>query len=148
MWYHICYHMRRVVLDTNVLVSALRSRRGASNRLLGLLGSGRVELVISVPLMLEYEYALSSMLKDLVYSESEVNEIIDFICAASEHQLIYYLWRPFLKDPRDDHVLEVAVAGSCEAILTYNTRDFRRVEQFGLQVLTPREFLKQIGEIR
>jgi predicted nucleic acid-binding protein len=57
-----------------------------------------------------------------------------------------YLWRPYLKDPKDDLILEAAVAGNCEAIVTYNRRDFTGVEKFGIQILTPGQFLRRIGE--
>lgn len=86
-------------------------------------------------------------IEKLTYSADEVGEIISYLCATCERQLIYYLWRPFLRDPKDDHVLEVAVAGSCDTIVTYNGRDFRGVDRFGLKVQPPREFLLQIGEI-
>lgn len=140
--------MLRVVLDTNVIVAALRSRRGASNRLLSLIGTGRFEYALSVPLFLEYEDALLRMLDAIPYSEDEVLELIDYWGAHGIQQEIYYLWRPFLKDPRDDHVLEVAVAAGCEAIITFNERDFRGAEMFGLRVLTPRALLQELGEVQ
>jgi putative PIN family toxin of toxin-antitoxin system len=136
--------MHRIVIDTNVLVAALRSRRGAANKLLSLLGSGAYEAVISVPLILEYEDALLRQLETLPYSVDEVREIIDYLCAACTPQAIYYLWRPLLRDPKDDMVLEVAVAARCDTIVTFNGRDFQGAERFGLRILTPAEFLKEI----
>jgi putative PIN family toxin of toxin-antitoxin system len=136
--------MRRIVLDTNVLVSALRSRRGRSNQLVSLVGSEAFELVISVPLVLEYEDAALRRVDALVYSPDEVREIIDFLCWAGEATPIYYLWRPFLRDPKDDLVLEAAVAGRCDAIVTFNQRDFKGVDKFGLQVRTPGAFLEEL----
>jgi len=65
-----------------------------------------------------------------------------------EIQEIFFLWRPFLRDPRDDMVLELAVAAGCEAVATHNRKDFRGIEQFGLKALTPQELLKRIGELR
>jgi predicted nucleic acid-binding protein len=73
--------------------------------------------------------------------------LIDFFCQVGEQQDIFFLWRPFLPDPFDDLVLEVAVAGECEAIVTYNKRHFSKVERFGLRVLDPKELLTEIGEI-
>jgi putative PIN family toxin of toxin-antitoxin system len=138
--------MHRVVLDTNVIVAGLRSRLGASHRILQLLGTGRFDVVLSVPLVLEYEDVLMRQLDDLVYSQDELMEIVDFICASGTPQQIYYLWRPFLSVPKDDHVLEVAVAGRCETIVTHNIRDFHGVDAFGITALTPGEFLRRIGE--
>jgi putative PIN family toxin of toxin-antitoxin system len=136
--------MRRIVLDTNVLVSALRSRRGRSNQLVSLVGSDTFGLVISVPLVLEYEDAALRQIDALVYTPDEVREIIDFLCWAGEATPIYYLWRPFLPDPKDDLVLEAAVAGRCDTIVTFNQRDFKGVDKFGLQVRTPRAFLEEL----
>jgi len=65
-----------------------------------------------------------------------------------EIQEIFFLWRPFLRDPRDDMVLELAVAAGCEAVVRHNRKDFRGIEQFGLKALTPQELLKRIGELR
>ena len=63
------------------------------------------------------------------------------------HREIYFLWRPVLRDPKDDMVLEVAVEASCEFVVTHNLRDFRGIERFGVGALTPSEFLREIGEI-
>jgi putative PIN family toxin of toxin-antitoxin system len=136
--------MRGIVLDTNVLVSALRSRRGRSNHLVSLVGSETFELVVSVPLVLEYEDAALRQIDALIYTPDEVREIIDFLCWAGEATPIYYLWRPFLPDPKDDLVLEAAVAGRCDTIVTFNQRDFKGVDKFGLQVRTPRAFLEEL----
>jgi putative PIN family toxin of toxin-antitoxin system len=136
--------MRRIVLDTNVLISALRSRRGRSNQLVSLVGSETFDLVISVPLVLEYEDAALRQIDALLYTAEEVREIIDFLCWAGEATPIYYLWRPFLPDPKDDLVLEAAVAGRCDTIVTFNQRDFKGVDKFGLQVRTPRAFLEEL----
>jgi putative PIN family toxin of toxin-antitoxin system len=136
--------MRRIVIDTNVFIAALRSRQGRSNRLISLVGASRFETVISVPLILEYEDVALRQIESLVYSVGEVQEIIDFICWAGEPRAIYYLWRPFLPDAKDDLVLEVAVAGRCDTIVTFNRRDFRGSEQFGLRLQNPGEFLQEL----
>ncbi len=136
----------RIVLDTNVLVAGMRSRQGASFRLLELLGTGRFEVAISVPLILEYEDVLMRHVRTVGFDETEISTVIDYICAVGQRQRIYYLWRPFLRDPKDDLVLELAVAANCEGIVTYNARDFTGVEQFGLWIMTPKEFLVGIGE--
>lgn len=74
-----------------------------------------------------------------------IDDIIDYLCAVAVPHQIHYLWRPMLPDPKDDRVLEVAVAGECGFVVTYNGKDFRGVEQFGIQVLTPSDFLRQLG---
>jgi putative PIN family toxin of toxin-antitoxin system len=136
----------QIVIDTNVLVSALRSNRGASFRLLRLLGDSRFEISVSVPLVIEYEKAAKRTVRRGGLSARDVDGILDFICAVARHREIYYLWRPFLRDPKDDMVLESAVAGGCDFIVTYNQRDFTGAEEFGIGVLTPKEFLHRIGD--
>ncbi|OGS04506.1 MAG: putative toxin-antitoxin system toxin component, PIN family [Elusimicrobia bacterium RIFCSPLOWO2_12_FULL_59_9] len=132
----------QIVLDTNVLVAALRSSKGASHHLLRLIDSGNFQLNISVPLVLEYE-ASAKRLTSL--SSRDVDAVIDYICAVSRPQKIHYLWRPILSDPQDDMVLELAVAGGCGVIVTYNKSDFAQAHGFGIQILTPKDFLKEIG---
>jgi len=134
-------------MDTNVLVSALRSRNGASFRLLGIVDSGKFELCISVPLVLEYEAAAKKHLHASGLSASDVDAVIDYICSIAGHYKIYYLWRPFLPDPKDDMLLELAVVSNATSIVTYNGADFKGVEKFGLRAITPRDFLREIGEI-
>jgi len=68
----------------------------------------------------------------------------DFLCQVSNTRQVYYLWRPLLKDAKDDHVLELAVEARCTSIVTYNKRDFEGAEQFGLVIETPLEFLKRL----
>ena len=137
----------QVVIDTNLIVSALRSKRGASFRLLRLLGDSRFEISVSVPLVIEYEKAAKGTVRRGGLSSREVDDILDFICAVARHRKIYYLWRPLLRDPKDDMVLELAVAGGCDFIVTYNQRDFIGAEEFGIGVLTPKEFLHRIGDL-
>lgn len=134
-----------VALDTNVLVAAMRSRQGASYRLLTLVGSGKFEVSVSVGLVLEYEDALT---RKALVDKDDRDDVLDYVCADANKPKVYYLWRPMLRDPNDDLVLEVAVAGGCEAIVTFNKRDFTGAERFGIRVLSPREFLVQIGELK
>lgn len=138
----------RIVLDTNVPISALRSKRGASYRLLMRLDSGVYEPVVSVPLVLEYEAAAKKLVGQSRLTARDVEAIIDYICAEAVRAKIFYLWRPILKDTKDDMVLEVAVASGCSHIVTFNTRDFAGAERFGVQILTPQAFLAEIGEKR
>ena len=137
----------KIVIDTNVIFSALRSRRGASYKLISLLPVAGFTVSISVPLVVEYEDVLKRGKLPPSISEGDIGDFIDFLCNVGEPQDIFFLWRPFLSDPSDDLVLEVAVAGQCDAIVTYNKRHFKNVEEFGIRVLDPREFLAEIGAI-
>lgn len=137
----------KVVIDTNVLVSSLKSKRGASYRLISILPKQKFKPVISVPLVVEYEAVLKrgNLVKGITHKDIE--NLIDYLCGISEWQDIYFLWRPFLPDAFDDHILEVAVASRSYAIITYNKRDFRGIDKFGLKILDPRELLDEIGEL-
>ena len=137
----------RVVLDTNVWVSALRSRRGASYRLLSLIGTGQFEFALSTALVLEYEDAAKRQLAELVFTEEEVDRLLDILCAAAVRSNVFFLWRPTLPDPADDFVLELAVSSGAGVIVTYNKRDFAGSERFGVRVMDAKEFLQSIGEI-
>lgn len=135
-----------VILDTNVLIAGLRSRSGASFALLGLLADDVFEISVSVPLVLEYEAVARRQARELGLTYADVDAVVDFVCARAHHRKIFYLWRPFLRDPNDDMVLEVAVEAQCQYIVTFNTRDFAGVEQFGLRTLTPGAFLSLLQE--
>jgi predicted nucleic acid-binding protein len=80
--------------------------------------------------------------------ETDTADLLDYVCAVGHPERVYYLWRPFLRDSKDDHLLELAVAADCEGIVTFNTRDFAGADQFGLWIMPPREFLARIGEIQ
>ena len=138
---------RQIVLDTNVLIAALRSRRGASFRLLSLVGtSSAFELNLSVPLVLEYEEVAKRPGLVVGLSAEEVDAVIDYLCSVSNRREVFFLWRPFLKDPKDDMVLELAVAAGADTIVTFNQKDFAGSETFGLRAVTPQVFLQEIGE--
>jgi putative PIN family toxin of toxin-antitoxin system len=132
----------RAVLDTNVIVSAFRSRKGPAFALVSRIGSGSFEVSVSVPLVLEYEEVLS---RATSLGEEEAVAVLRFLCSAAHRQKIFYLWRPLLPDPKDDMVLELAVASRSRYIVTYNQRDFGPAERFGIEALTPESFLRRIG---
>jgi putative PIN family toxin of toxin-antitoxin system len=138
----------QIVMDTNVLVAALRSKKGASYKLLSLINAEIFQLNISIPLIFEYEDVIK---RDLSISsslnETEIDSILDYICAVANKHEIFFLWRPYLHDPKDDFILELAVEAQCKYIVTYNKADFTGIESFGLKALTPKEFLQLIGEI-
>ncbi|MEX2272875.1 MAG: PIN domain-containing protein [Vicinamibacterales bacterium] len=136
----------RVGLDSSVLVAALRSRRGASIEVLRLLRNRRFAVAVSVPLVLEYESHLLRHAEELGLAREEATGIVDYFCAVGHPQEIHFLWRPALSDPGDEFVLELAVSGGCDAIVTHNVRDFSRAQAFGVDVLTPAQFLIRLRE--
>ena len=131
----------RVVLDSNVLVSALRSRRGASFQIVTLLRAGRFEVALSVPLALEYEAVLLRHARQLGLARNEADGLVDYLCDVGYRQAIHFLWRPALTDPRDEFILELAVAANCNAIVTHNVRDFAGASRFDVQIIRPGDFL-------
>ena len=139
--------MRRIVIDTNVLVAALRSKRGASSLLMRLVGTGKFETHVSVPIVFEYEEVAKRTALEVGMPIEAVDAVIDYLCKASVHREIHFLWRPYLRDMDDDFILELAVESQCDAIVTYNKRDFEGVDRFGLRAITPKEFLEEIGEL-
>jgi putative PIN family toxin of toxin-antitoxin system len=137
----------RVVLDTATLVAAIRSNAGASSRLLAAGLERRLTLLASVPLMIEYQAVIMrpEHLEASRLSVSEIDILLDAVAAVAEPVRLAFLWRPAAKDPDDDMVLEAAVNGRADAIVTFNIRDFRSVaESFGLEVLSPGEAVKRL----
>ena len=139
--------MYQAVVDTNVLLAALRSRRGASHLPLSLLGGRRWQMNQAVPLVPEYEDVVKGTDPGVGLGEAEVDDILDFICAESNLREIFYLWRPALPDPKDDFILELAVESGCDFIVTHNVRDFSGAAKFGIEAITPQEFLRKLGEL-
>ena len=139
--------MYKIVMDTNVLLSALFSNRGKSYKLIELLGVKANEgvrfNVISVPLALEFEEVLlrpKNREKYDYFTHEEIRLIISDIVSVSYRTKLHFSWRPFLRDSFDDKVLETAVNGQAKAIITYNTKDFSGVKKyFDIDILTPAE---------
>ena len=137
-----------VVIDTNVLIAGLRSNRGCSHKLLISLAEDLYIPNVSVPLFVEYESVAKreGMLANL--SAEDIEVILDYLLSKSNIREIFYLWRPFLKDPKDDLVLEVAVESRSKYIITFNKKDFKGIGKFGVEVLTPGEFLIELGVLK
>lgn len=137
----------RVVLDTDVLVAGFRSATGASRQLLILLNEGRFEALASVSLMIEYEAVLKrpENLSAAGLNENDIDEFINDLVLKITPVKTFYLWRPMLKDPDDEFVLEVAVNGQADAIVTFNSKDFREgAKRFDLEIVKPAEMLRRI----
>ena len=137
----------RLVLDTDVVVAAMRSPAGASAALLAAAIDGRVRLLANVAQILEYEAVCRRddhlLAAGLDLSACEV--FIDAIAALAEPVVSHFIWRPQLKDPADEMVLEAAVNGQADAIVTFNRRDYGWVPgKFGIRVLLPRDALKKV----
>lgn len=107
-----------------------------------MIDSGEFQINVSVPLVLEYEATAKRL---SLLSARDVDSIIDYLCSVAVHRKVHYLWRPILLDPNDDMVLELAVSGDCNAIITFNKSDFAEARRFGIRILAPKEFLKEIG---
>src|SRR5258708_3733445 len=128
-----------VVLDTDVLVAALRSRLGASRLWLQAILAGEAMLLLSVPLALQYEAVLTrpEHLAGSGATGGEVGRLLDALCAICKPIEISYLWRPMLRDADDEMVLEVAVNGRADRLLTFNERDFKGASRFNMIVGRP-----------
>lgn len=136
-----------IVIDTNVIIAALRSKQGAANLLLRLLGTRGWQAHISIPLVLEYEEICQRQQPSLLLSGGQLDDFLDYLCAICLHHKIFYLWRPFLKDADDDFLLDLAVEAGVDFIITFNKKDFVGVEKFAIQALTPKEFLQKTGDL-
>lgn len=137
-----------MVLDTTTMVAAIRSDRGASRRLLELALRGEgVTLLVSVPLVIEYEAVMTRTehLRVAGLTAAEVGGLLDAVAAVAEPVTLAFLWRPLLPDADDDMVLETAVNGRADGIVTFNRRDFAPVTRnFGIVLLSPGEALSRL----
>ena len=112
------------ILDTNVLVAGLRSACGASYQILQHTRHRKIDVAVSVSLVTEYESVLlrPGIIPNL--APAEIHSFIDGLCQMAYHQKVFYSWRPFLQDPGDDHILELAIAAGAGKVITHNLRDF------------------------
>jgi putative PIN family toxin of toxin-antitoxin system len=136
----------RLVLDTCVIVSAFRSREGASFRLLQLLREGRYTAVATPTLVFEYESVLMRPQQRTAHGLSDelLEDAICGLASLMEAVQVDYQWRPQLTDPDDEMVLEAATNGRAYGIVTHNVRDFLpAAEQFGVRVVTPGGIIRE-----
>jgi putative PIN family toxin of toxin-antitoxin system len=135
----------RIVLDTSVLVAASRSRNGASFQIVSMLPSTQFEIALTIAVYTEWQavLALSEHLPPGVIADMALG-FVRYLASVAHLQDVHFLWRPFLRDPDDDMVLECAVASGCEFIVTHNVRDFRRVDELNVRAITPADFLNRL----
>jgi putative PIN family toxin of toxin-antitoxin system len=139
----------RFVLDTNILITALCNQAGASHLLIRWALTDKIVLLSSPALWLEYEAVLKRPEIRLLHGIAleNLNVLLDTLAAHVEPVHLNYLWRPQLRDPNDEMVLETALNASADALVTFNTRDFAEAaKRFTLKLLTPRECIKRMGE--
>ena len=139
--------IRRIVLDTSVVVAGLRTRTGAGNAVLRLVAERRLVLLATPPLFLEYEDVLKRPEQRLAHglAPEEIDELLAELAALIEPVEVHFQWRPQVHDPNDEMVLEAAINGEADALVTYNVRDFVLAgERFGISVLSPAELLKKV----
>jgi len=147
MQYHVCMPLA-YVLDTSVVVAGLRSNRGASRQLLLGALAGRFDLLLSVPLLLEYEAVLTrgEQLSVFGISRRDVERVLDDLTSVARPVRLAYRWRPQLPDTKDDMVLETAVNGKADAVITFNLTDFAVLsKRFDCRVMLPRAALRELG---
>ena len=133
----------RVVLDTTVLVAASRSRNRASYQLVSMLPSRQFEIALTVALYTEWQAVLTrpEHMSPGITAEAALG-FLRYLATMAHLQDVHFLWRPFLRDPDDDMVLECAASSGSQFIVTHNTRDFRRAPELKVQAILPGDFLK------
>ena len=134
----------RAVIDTNVLHAGLYSAKGVAHQLLRLVERGRLIPILSTTLLFEYEEVLKRHQEMLGLSHRAIEDVLDGFCVSGECHRIHFLWRPQLPDPKDDHILELAVAAGNVDIVTYNIRDFVGAASFGIRIMRPVELLGEM----
>ncbi len=139
--------MGRVVVDTSVVVAALRTRSGAGNAVLRLIASRRLVALATPPLFLEYEDVLKRPEQRLAHGlePEDIDEFLGEFAALVEPVEVHFLWRPQTRDANDEMVLEAAINGRADALVTYNVTDFTSAgKRFGIPIVTPADLLKKV----
>lgn len=134
----------RAIMDTNILLSALWSRKGAAFRLLQELRLGSWTPVLSNHLLTEYEEVCKRHAGDIGLSWQDIDDVLDAICAVAEEHSLLPGWVPVLQDPDDEPILQMAVEAGVHDIVTRNIRHLKPALSFGIAVLSPAEFLARI----
>jgi putative PIN family toxin of toxin-antitoxin system len=140
--------LRRVVLDTSVVVAGLRTRNGAGNAVLRLVAARKIIPLATPPLFLEYEDVLTRPEQRLAhrFALNEIDKLLQELAALIEPVEVHFLWRPQVRDPKDEMVLEAAINGRADALITYNAADFESAaKKFDIPVLRPSELLRKVA---
>lgn len=138
----------QIVIDTNVILAGLRSDKGASYKLLTILNDKRFQINVSATLVFEYEEILKREQQQTGLNYEDIDNIINGICYLANHHEIFYIWRPLAKDKDDDFLIDLALKCQANFIISYNTKDLQPIEKFGISILTPKQFLQLLGEIK
>ena len=135
----------RIVLDTSVLVAASRSRNGASFKIVSMLPTPKFEIALTIAVYTEWQAVLTrpEHLPPGVTVDMALG-FVGYLASVAHLQDVHFLWRPFLRDPDDDMVLECAVASGSKFIVTHNVKDFRRVEELNVRAISAAEFLNHL----
>jgi putative PIN family toxin of toxin-antitoxin system len=139
--------LSKIVLDTSVVVAALRTRSGAGNAVLRLVAARRLLLLVTPPLFLEYEDVLKRPEQRLAHglASDAIEDFLSELAALIVPVEVHFLWRPQLRDPKDEMVIEAAINGRADALVTYNVSDFILAgERFGIPILRPAELLRRV----
>ncbi len=139
--------LRRVVVDTSVIVAALRTRRGAANQVLRMVARRELILLATPPLFLEYEDALKRPEQRLAHGLTieAIDEFLSELAALTEPFEMHFQWRPQVRDPGDEMVLETAINGCADALVTYNIKHFALAgNRFKVSILRPADLLRKV----
>jgi len=137
----------KIVLDTSVVVAGLRTRLGAGNAVLRLIATRKIRALATPPLFLEYEDVLKRPEHRLAHglTPEQVDEFLAEFAALVEPVDVHFQWRPQTRDPNDEMILEAAINGQADAVVTYNVADFAEAHQrFGIAVMAPGDLLKKV----
>jgi putative PIN family toxin of toxin-antitoxin system len=139
--------MLRIVLDTSVLVAGLRSRNGPNNALLRKIALGEVLVLCTPPLFLEYEDVLKRPEQMAVHGlrSAQVDDLMSELAAIIVPVDVHFQWRPQVADPNDEMVLEAAINGMADPLVTNNLKDFAGIrDRFKIPVLSPAQILRKV----
>jgi putative PIN family toxin of toxin-antitoxin system len=136
-----------IVVDTNVIVAALRSRKGASHKLVQMVRRGDIlRLHLSAAVVLEYEEVLLHELVPDCFGPEEIGAFLDDLILGSVRHARIAAGRPLSSDPDDDSLLELAFTADADCVVTFNKAHLRPAEDIGIDLLTPSELLQQLAQ--
>ncbi len=137
-----------IVIDTNVIVSGVKSRKGASFKIISQLNQNLFQFHISPSLLFQYEASLKHSNFRSVWSHKEIDEFLDLVCFFGIKHDILLRYRPLLSDPNDDFVAELAINARADHVVTHNVGDFEPLRKFGITAITPQIFLQRLESLK